>query len=76
MKRTLPEPGTRVGEGGKYRVVRKLGEGGMGAVYEAEHVLTGKRVALKWMHPEVGAAPELAARFLREAQAAARVRHP
>jgi tRNA A-37 threonylcarbamoyl transferase component Bud32 len=76
VKTTLPEPGTRVGEGGTYRVMRKLGEGGMGAVFEAEHALTGKRVALKWMHPEVGAAPELAARFLREAQAAARVRHP
>jgi eukaryotic-like serine/threonine-protein kinase len=73
---TLPELGAHVGEGGKYRVVRKLGEGGMGAVFEAEQALTGKRVALKWMQPGGGAGGELAARFLQEAKAAARVHHP
>jgi eukaryotic-like serine/threonine-protein kinase len=73
---TLPELGAHVGEGGKYRIVRKLGEGGMGAVFEAEQALTGKRVALKWMQPGGGAGAELAARFLQEAKAAARVHHP
>jgi serine/threonine-protein kinase len=65
-----------VGENDKYRVVRVIGEGGMGVVFEAEHTLTQKRVALKWMLPALASTPDLAARFLREAQAAARVRHP
>jgi serine/threonine protein kinase len=62
--------------GGKYRIVRILGEGGMGIVLEAVNITTGKRVALKWMHPHVSADPVAAERLLREAQVAARVRHP
>ena len=62
--------------GGKYRVLRRIGEGGMGVVVEAENSITGKRVAIKWMHPQVAARPEAAERFLREARASARVRHP
>jgi len=62
--------------GGKYRVLRRIGEGGMGVVVEAENLVTGKRVAIKWMHPQVASRPEAAERFLREARASARVRHP
>lgn len=58
---------------GRYRLVRPLGRGGMGAVFEAEHVDLGKRVAIKVMH----AADEGAARRLvREGRAAAAIHHP
>jgi tRNA A-37 threonylcarbamoyl transferase component Bud32 len=69
-----PDVGTTIGR--RYRVIRRIGEGGMGVVVEAENVVTGKRVAIKWMHPHVAAQPEAAERFLREARASARVRHP
>jgi tRNA A-37 threonylcarbamoyl transferase component Bud32 len=69
-----PAAGDTIGR--RYRVIRRIGEGGMGVVVEAENVVTGKRVAIKWMHPEVAAQPEAAERFLREARASARVRHP
>jgi serine/threonine protein kinase len=61
---------------GKYRVAAPLGEGGMGAVFRAENVVTGKQVALKWMHPHVAARAEAVARLVREAQAASRIDHP
>jgi serine/threonine-protein kinase len=60
--------------GGKYEIIRLLGEGGMGAVFEAENKLTHKRVAIKWLLPELSAG-SASARLLREAQAASRVRH-
>jgi serine/threonine protein kinase len=44
---TLPEPGQVVAE--KYRIESQLGRGGMGAVYLATHLVSGKQVALKWM---------------------------
>jgi eukaryotic-like serine/threonine-protein kinase len=59
--------------GGKYRVLRVLGEGGMGTVLEAEHVQTYKRVAVKWLKTTDR---DSQLRLVREAQAAARVRHP
>jgi serine/threonine protein kinase len=62
--------------GGRFRVVRQLGEGGMGVVLEAENTLTGKRVAIKWMRAALASKPEAVERFLREARASARVRHP
>ena len=61
---------------GRYRVERLVGEGGMGAVYQAEHVLMRKRFALKVLHPEMGRLPEVVARFEREAMAAAHIEHP
>src|SRR5690242_3230367 len=61
---------------GQYQVVDQLGAGGMGAVYLARHVALNKRVALKTLHPEIASNPDAAARFLREGQAAARIRHP
>lgn len=61
---------------GRYRIVRRLGEGGMGIVLEAEHMKLGKRVALKIVAPERVGDPELAARFTREARATAQIEHP
>lgn len=66
-------PGTRLG---KYEIVRLLGSGGMGAVYEATHLEIGKRVAIKVLSPTVAAVRGARARFLREAQLTSRVRHP
>jgi serine/threonine-protein kinase len=62
--------------GGRFRVLRQLGEGGMGVVLEAENTLTGKRVAIKWMRAALASKPEAVERFMREARASARVRHP
>ena len=61
---------------GKYSIVRLLGAGGMGAVYEATHSEIGKRVAIKILSPAIAAVPGARARFLREAQLTSRVRHP
>jgi serine/threonine-protein kinase len=58
---------------GKYRVKRRIGAGGMGAVYEGEHVEIGKRVAIKVIEHENARSEELAARFRREARAASAV---
>lgn len=58
---------------GKYELLQLLGEGGMGAVYGAYHRLLGRKVALKFMLPEHVEKREYAARFLREAQAAAAI---
>ena len=61
--------------GGRFRVLRALGEGGMGAVYEAEQQGLGRLVALKVMHPHVAQAPGFVERFHREARVLARLRH-
>jgi serine/threonine protein kinase len=61
---------------GRYRVERLLGTGGMGAVYEAEHIEIGKKVALKVLHPQFSRQADLVARFRREARAASKVGHP
>ena len=63
---------TRVGRtaGGKYKLVRLLGKGGMGEVYEAQHSVIGRRFAIKFLHPHLAANGEVVARFQREAQAA------
>jgi eukaryotic-like serine/threonine-protein kinase len=58
---------------GKYRIVRLLGEGGMGAVYEGENTLIHRRVAIKVLHAHVAKNAEAAQRFEREAQAAGRI---
>ena len=62
--------------GGRYRIERLLGEGGMGAVYAAEHTLMHKRVAIKVLHAEMSKMEEVVARFEREAMAAAHIEHP
>ena len=61
--------------GDKYRLVRLLGEGGMGAVYEAQHTLIGRRCAVKFLHAEYARQPEVVTRFVREAQAASSIGH-
>jgi serine/threonine protein kinase len=59
--------------GKRYVVRRLLGEGGMGAVYEAQHALTHRTGALKLLHPRFAAVPEVVRRFLREASVAGRI---
>jgi serine/threonine-protein kinase len=59
--------------GGKYRLKRMLGAGSMGAVYEAEHIEIGKRLAIKLMSDAYAENPEIAARFRREARSASAV---
>ncbi len=61
---------------GRYRIERLLGEGGMGAVYQAEHTHMRKRLAVKVLHSEMSRMPEVVARFEREAMAAAHIDHP
>jgi serine/threonine-protein kinase len=58
---------------GKYRIVRLLGEGGMGAVYEGENTRIHRKVAIKVLHSGVAEQGEAVARFEREAQAAGRI---
>ena len=55
---------------GKYRIVRLIGEGGMGAVYEGENTRIHRRVAIKVLHAAVAEQGDAVARFEREAQAA------
>ncbi len=60
----------------KYNLVRLLGEGGMGSVYEAEHTRINRRVAIKMMHPDTRSEPDAVERFLREAESASAIGHP
>jgi serine/threonine protein kinase len=59
-----------------YRVERLLGRGGMGAVYLAEDLLLGRKVALKLLAPELAADERFRERFLRESRLAASLDHP
>ena len=67
----LPRPGDVVA--GKYRIEGPLGQGGMGAVFAAQHLLLNQRVVLKLALPDLARDPEFVARFLNEARAAARL---
>jgi serine/threonine-protein kinase len=60
----------------RYRVLEKLGEGGMGAVYKVEHVRMGKHAALKLMRPDHALDRALKGRFLQEARVVAKLSHP
>ncbi len=61
---------------GKYRIVRQLGQGGMGVVYQAEHLMLGGQVALKFLAVELSRNPQFVKRFRNEARAAYQLRHP
>jgi Serine/threonine protein kinase len=74
------KPANKAAEGdalldGRYRILRLLGEGGMGAVYLASHVGLGRDVAIKFLHAEFISREDIVGRFRREAQAAAAIRH-
>ncbi len=61
---------------GKYRLIRQLGQGGMGSVWLAEHLTLCSQVAIKLIHVDMTGSAEVLGRFLREAQAAASLRSP
>ena len=61
---------------GEYQIERKLGQGGMGAVYGAKHPLIGKRAAIKVIKRELSSNAEAVERFVREAQAVNQIGHP
>jgi serine/threonine protein kinase len=62
---------------GHYRIIERLGAGGMGCVYKVEHVTLGRQYALKVLHRSVlERDPQSVDRFLREARAASRIQHP
>jgi serine/threonine-protein kinase len=73
LKKEILEPGSMFG---RYRIERRIGAGGMGAVYEAVHTGLGKRVAIKALIPEMASDPEVQVRFLREGESAAKIQHP
>ena len=70
----LLPPGTLIG--GKYKLIKELGIGGMGAVYRAENLQVGKHVAIKVLHSSVAFNDNAATRFKLEARAAAKIGHP
>ena len=61
---------------GRYRIGSRIARGGMASVYEATDLRLDRTVAIKVMHPGLGDDDEFAARFVREARAAARLSHP
>src|SRR6187431_2051403 len=61
---------------GKFRITKEIGRGGMAAVYEAENVDIGKRVAVKVLAAELVSSRTVMERFLREARASAAIRSP
>jgi serine/threonine protein kinase len=61
--------------GGRYRIIRKIGEGGMGIVYEAEHIVIEKRVGLKVLREDFSSRHDVVERFRQEAKSASRIGH-
>jgi serine/threonine-protein kinase len=74
VREAVPSLGSVIAD--KYRIEELIARGGMGAVYMATHLVSGKRVALKWMLPALGQVPGAKERFEREACATARIDHP
>jgi eukaryotic-like serine/threonine-protein kinase len=60
----------------RYRLIQRLGAGGMASVYLARHVMIERLSAIKLVHPELGNNPDYKGRFLREAKAVNRINHP
>ena len=72
-----PAPPSLIGQRvGQYRVLRELGRGGMGVVYETLHDGISQRAALKTLHPELSRNPQFKKRFLNEARATSLAKHP
>ncbi|HET7752812.1 MAG TPA: protein kinase, partial [Anaeromyxobacteraceae bacterium] len=71
------QPQSLVGEtiDGRYRLAAHLANGGMGAIFRAEHVYMRKELALKLLRPELSVLPDIAERFRREAEIAASLEH-
>src|SRR3954453_6783656 len=65
--------GTQVGA---YRILRQIGEGGMGSVWLAEHSMLGRRAAIKVLHPTFSTQPDVVTRFFNEARAATAISDP
>jgi len=61
---------------GQFRILEKLGQGGMGSVYKAEQPSMDRLVAVKILHPRLASRPDLVTRFKREARAMSRLTHP
>src|SRR6187401_1502673 len=59
-----------------YRIISKIGEGGMGVVYRAEDTRLGRQVAVKFLSAALSASPDAVERFQREARAASALSHP
>ncbi|MFW5739241.1 MAG: serine/threonine-protein kinase, partial [Myxococcota bacterium] len=72
----VPEADDRLLPGTRYRILRKIGQGAMGTVFEAEHIDLGRRVAIKVLSAEHATSSDYAARFRREARALSRLSHP
>lgn len=73
-----PESDSLIGKvlSGRYRILSQLGQGGMGTVYRAQHVMLGRVDAVKIIRPDVAKSPEAMQRFLREAKLASSINHP
>src|SRR3954462_14977715 len=74
IESTALRPGTVVG--GKFVLLRRIGEGGVGVVFEAEDTWIGRRVALKVLHSNLSDKEDVLSRFRREARATAMTNHP
>src|SRR5512143_651757 len=61
---------------GRYKIIRPLGEGGMGTVFLAEHMLIKRRVAIKILRSELAADADVVERFMNEARGAGAIGHP
>jgi formylglycine-generating enzyme required for sulfatase activity len=75
-ERREAEPGLPRERVGEFRLLKRIGAGGMGLVFEAEQESLGRTVAVKILRPDLGLSPEARERFRREAKAVARLRHP
>jgi serine/threonine protein kinase len=70
------EPASGLLVAGKYKLLERIGVGGMSEVYRAENILIGRTVALKLLHPERAGDQNLTRRLFQEAQSVSRIRHP
>ena len=61
---------------GRYRILKTLGQGGMGSVFLAEHALIKRKVAIKILHPDLATDADVIERFMNEARAAGTLGHP